>query len=367
MCAAIISGSGYYVPHDTISNEELVNSFNTYVEKANAKASIAIKKSSSDFIESASGIKQRHVIDKTGILDVNNMCPNIAARTDGELSLQAEMSVKAAKMALRAANKKSSDIDAIIIACSNMQRAYPAISIETQNALNIKGWGLDLNVACSSAVFGITMSLGAIEANHAKTVLIISPEIYTGHLNFRDRRSHFIFGDAASAVVIENRDQHASNNSFAIIDCKLQTKFSNSIRNNFGFLNHCIHQTKSDHYNERLFMQNGKKVVEEVVPLVAFHISERLNTLNINPANVKRLWLHQSNINMNKRIAELIYGREATDDEIPHTLGKFGNTGAAGSIMAFNQNNKDLVSGDYCVLCAYGAGYAVGSIILQKI
>lgn len=295
------------MPKEIISNEELASSFNKYAEKFNKEnyeriksgEVEAVERSDPDFIFKASGIRKRHVINKDGILNIDVMRPVVKGRDDDDMSLQCEMAVKAARRALKKAHKKASEIDAVIVACSNMQRPYPAIAIEVQKALNICGWGYDMNAACSSAVFGINAAVGSIKNNLAKSILVIVPEMYTGHLNFRDRKSHFIFGDATAAVVVELWQYCNNARAYKIIEGRLQTLFSNNIRNNSGFLNYCESKNKIN-----LFTQNGKAVREEVVPLAASHIIGHLNDLNICPSNLKRLWLHQSNSNMNANIAK---------------------------------------------------------------
>ena len=82
-----------------------------------------------EFIVKASGIQRRHVVDKEGVLDPKRMRPFIPERKNDELSLQAEMAVDAGKKALAAAKKAAADIDLVIVACSNMQRAYPAMAV----------------------------------------------------------------------------------------------------------------------------------------------------------------------------------------------------------------------------------------------
>lgn len=138
---------------------------------------------------------------------------------------------------LQRAGKTAADIDGVIVACSNLQRAYPAIAIEVQEALGIAGFGFDMNVACSSATFGIQNAANSIQLGQARAILMVNPEVCTGHLNFRDRDSHFIFGDAATAVILERADLATSAHQFDVVSTKLLTKFSNNIRNNFGFLN----------------------------------------------------------------------------------------------------------------------------------
>ena len=147
------------------------------------------------------------------------------------------MAVTAARDALKAADRTPADIDGVLVACSNLQRAYPAIAVEVQDALGIDGFAFDMNVACSSATFGLQAAADMVAAGHARAILVCNPEICSGHLNFRDRDSHFIFGDVATAFVVEAAETSVGANAWEIVSTRLKTKFSNNIRNNFGFLN----------------------------------------------------------------------------------------------------------------------------------
>ena len=242
---AVISATGLWPPEQSITNEELVEAFNAYVDKWNAEnadASAAGEKdaleySSADFIEKASGIKSRYVLSKEPILDPDIMAPRIPVRSDDDPSVLAEMAVKAAQDALSKTGRKPEEIDAVIVACSNLQRGYPAIAVEVQELLGTGGFGFDMNVACSSATFGLEAARGLIYGGQARSVLVVNPEICTAHLNFKDRDSHFIFGDVATAILVEREDV-APHDHWEILGAKLVTEFSNNIRNNFGFLNH---------------------------------------------------------------------------------------------------------------------------------
>lgn len=369
----VISGTGLYTPKEGISNFELVATFNEYVRQYNhmhqgeiaAGKIAALEESSVEFIEKASGIKHRYVMNKSGILDLNLMRPDIPERSNEELSLQCEMAVSAAKEAMQHANKTAADIDFVIVACSNMQRPYPAMAIELQHALGIDGYAYDLNVACSSATFGIQAAVNAIKAGSAKTVLVVNPEICSGHLNFRDRSSHFIFGDACTAIVIEPENTATSDCQYEIIDCKLKTLFSNNVRNNGGFLNRCAPEARDN--VDKLFVQDGKKVFKEVTPLVANMIFEHLEKNHIKPSDLSRLWLHQANSNMNRLIGTKLLGHEPSAEEAPTILDQYANTSSAGSIIAFHKTCKDLPSGSIGILCSFGAGYSAGNIILKKL
>jgi beta-ketodecanoyl-[acyl-carrier-protein] synthase len=372
MIKAAITGTGLFTPSESISNDELVLSFNTYVQNYNLSHAAeiesgeinALQESSSAFIEKASGIKSRYVMNKSGILDPEIMHPLLPERSNDEPSILCEMAVSAAKEALKNANKTVADIDAVIVACSNLQRGYPAISIEVQSYLGIDGFAFDMNVACSSATFGIQTALNAVQTGTAKAVLLINPEICTAHLNFRDRDSHFIFGDVCTATVIEQHDTVSCDDFYEVVSAKLKTSFSNNIRNNFGFLNRC--DPGSEASSDKLFVQQGRKVFKEVSPLVANMISEHLAENDLSPEDLKQMWLHQANLSMNQLIAKRVLGRPAEAHEAPVILDEYANTSSAGSIIAFHKNRKNLKKGDYGVVCSFGAGYSVGNIILQK-
>ena len=374
-----IVSTGLFTPPHSISNDELVTAFNDYVDRFNDENASQIdageieplQKSSAAFVEKASGIKSRFVLDKAGILDTARMAPHIPARPNEQLSVLAEIAVNAARDAMRSADLGPGDIDGVICAASNLQRGYPAVAVEIQDALEIDGFGFDMNVACASAAFGIETGLGLIRAG-AKRILMVNPEICTAHLNFRDRDSHFIFGDVATAVILERADDAPTGEAWDILGTRLKTKFSNNIRNNFGFLNHCERETgcqadaQNDPFTDKLFIQEGRKVFKEVVPMVGELISSHLDTVGITAADVKRFWLHQANLSMNEFIARKVLGRDATAEEAPVVLDEYANTSSAGSIIAFHKHRADIAIGETGVICGFGAGYSAGSVIVRK-
>lgn len=369
----VISGTGLFTPQESVSNAELVESFNAWVDRFNSDNAAAIaagdlqakSHSSVEFIEKASGIKSRFVMDKAGIIDPDRMVPRLRPRTNDEPSVMCEIGCAAAERAMAVANVTADEIDAVIVAASNMERAYPAMAIEVQEALGIKGFAFDMNVACSSATFGIQQAHDMVVSGSASRVLMVNPEICTGHLNFRDRDSHFIFGDVATAVIVERQDSHRSQHAFEILDTKLQTIFSNNIRNNYGFLNRATEEGIGQ--LDKLFVQEGRKVFREVCPAVAEQITEQLASLSIANDSLKRIWLHQANKNMNELIARKVLGRDPSDIESPTILDTYANTSSAGSIIAFNKFHEDFEPGELGVLSSFGAGYSIGSVVLRRV
>lgn len=367
---AVITATGLFTPPQSISNAELVEAFNAFVALFNAENAAAIsdghiealQPSSVEFIEKASGIKSRYVMAKTGILDPAVMHPNIPERPNEQISLLAEMAVNAAEQALARWGKPRARIGAVLCAASNMQRAYPAMAVEVQAALGIGGFAFDMNVACSSATFGIKTAADYIANGSVDAVLMVNPEICSGHLNWRDRDCHFIFGDVATAVIIERADEAVD--GWAILGTRLKTQFSNNIRNNAGFLNRCAPECRDQ--PDKLFMQQGRKVFKEVVPMVSDLILEHAASLQLDPHALKRLWLHQANINMNEMIGRRVLGRDPTREENVIILDQYANTSSAGSIIAFHKHSDDLTKGDVGLICSFGAGYSAGTVFVQK-
>ena len=378
---AVISATGLWTPKDSISNEELVAGFNAYVDKWNSEnaaeieagTKLPLEPSNAAFIEKASGIKSRFVISKDPILDPNIMAPTIPARPNEEPSILAEIAANAARDALSKVGRKPEDVDAVIVACSNLQRGYPAIAVEVQALLGTSGFAFDMNVACSSATFGIETARGLIMGGQAKSVLVVNPEICTAHLNFKDRDSHFIFGDVATAILLEDKDI-APGQHWEVIGSKLVTQFSNNIRNNFGFLNHCAPEDdglQGDRgkkgLTDKLFVQNGRSVFKEVVPMVAKMITAECEANGLDPHALKRMWLHQANLSMNHLIAKKVLGKDVDLDKAPVVLDEYANTSSAGSIIAFHKHSDDFKDGETGLICSFGAGYSAGAIFVRKV
>jgi beta-ketodecanoyl-[acyl-carrier-protein] synthase len=360
-----ITGHGVWHPENVITNDELVAAFNEFVRRHNAAhPDKPLKESGSEFIVKASGIKSRYVQDKTGLLDPERMCPNIPDRPEDALSVQAEYAVNAAKRALAKAGKTGEDIDLVVLGASNLQRLYPAIAIEVQEAIGARGWALDMSLGCSAATGATIVASQAIQSGSASTALVVVPELTTGHMNWRERDSHFIFGDASVALVLE-KTERAKPGAWEILSTKMMSKWSaTAIRNNLGYLNRCDPNTQ--HADDKLFHQQGRKVFKEVVPLASKFITEHLAANDLKPDQITRYWLHQANTKLNEVVSEWVLGRSATREEAPIILDEYGNTASAGSLIAFSLHSDDIAKGSYGLMCSFGAGYSLGALLLQR-
>ena len=377
-----ITGTGLYIPPYSISNEELVESFNQYVENYNEQHAdeiandtiTALEPSSAAFVEKVSGIKSRYVMEKDGILDPEIMAPVIPYRKLGEeLSVMAEMGVAALNDALADAGLEANDLDGIILACSNFQRTYPAVAIEIQNAIGmVGGFAYDMNVACSAATFGLSQAHGSIISGLAKRVAVVNVEITSAHLNWRNRDSHFIFGDVATASIVEELD---TPKGYEILNSKLFTQFSTNIKNEYGFMDRSEYlAAETEMYpdlkapvTDKLFLQNGRKVFREVCPKVSEIITEHLTENELSADDVKMMWLHQANANMLDLILRTVVGRDADKAIVPSVIDEFANTSSASPMIVFHRYKDQLQSGDLGVICSFGAGYSIGSVLVRKV
>ncbi len=377
MSDIVISGTGVYTPPHVISNEELVASFNSYVDQFNhnnrdgiASGSIVPKEHSScNFIEKASGIKQRYVVIKEGILETDRMMPLVPRRPDTSLSITAEMAINASREAFSRAGRKPEEVDLVIYGASTSERPWPAVAVEIQNELSCGGYAFDMTVACSTGTFAISTAVDALQSGSARCALVVNPEYASPQVNYRDRDSHFIFGDVATACIVERCESAQAEHLFRIVDRKLETHFSNNIRTNAGFLTRAEPDLSYERFFEQdqYFIQNGRKVFKELLPIICKLVRGQLQENTLDISQIRRMWLHQANINMNMFVARELLGRDPDFLDAPVILDEYANTASAGSIIAFHNYHDDFCSGELGILCSFGAGYSIGSLLLQKV
>ena len=100
--------------------------------------------------------------------------------------------------------------------------------------------------------------------------------------------------------------------------------------------------------------------------MAAEHLTQQVEKVGLAVADIKRWWLHQANINMNQMIARRLLGHDPDAQQAPIVLDEFANTASAGSIIAFTLYHEDLKAGDLGVICSFGAGYSIGSLVVKK-
>ncbi len=370
MHKAIIRSTGYWVPDEIITNDELVASYNAYATRHNETYASEIASgirdevplSSAEFIVNASGIQQRRVIDKQSILDIDALHPRITPRPFEEVAYQTELALNAIRPALDKAGVGGADIDGVIVASSAQQRNFPGMSCEIQDQLGASGFSFDLTMACASSLYGLHLANALIQTGQAERIIVSSPEIMTC-INVHSRRDvHFIFGDATSAILVE-RDT-GQTGGWDILGTHCENKYSYALRSDYGFLNEAERLVEPD-YQPGLD-QDGHKVFKDVVGFAPTVARRLMDQVELAPEQVRRTWLHQANIRMVDMIAKRILGRDRTEENAPATLHEYGNTSSSSVVMNFEMHSEDMEAGEHGVMCAFGAGYGVGAAAVRK-
>ena len=208
-----------------------------------------------------------------------------------------------------------------------MPRPYPALSIELQHYLGAGGMAFDMNVACSSATFGIKTAADMLAAarrswrwwsirRSARGTSTLEIEIVT------------LSSVTPAPPYCWSGQKIARSRPLAAGGEALVTQYSNNIRNNFGFLNRFSPRTR--YGDDKLFRQQGRKVFKEVLPLVCDQIAAQLEEQGWAADDLSRLWLHQANLTMNQFIGRKLLGHDASQQEAPVILDRYGNTSSAG-------------------------------------
>ncbi len=376
----VISGTGLYTPPFAISNEELVNAYNAWAEQYNTENAEAIEAgemeaiqhSDTGFIEKASGIRNRYMMEKAGVVDPGRLRARLSHLAEPDtffgVPTQVVMAMSAARDALEQAGLEGPDIDLVIFSSSVFERFVPSLAVEIQKTLGASGHAYDMAVGCSSATFGISNAADAIRSGLANRALVVTSEYITPAINYKDRDSHFIFGDACVACVVEREQDTRSVSAFRIRSRKLQTMFSMNIRAGFGtrLLLEEGEGLLTDSKQVR-FLQEGRRVFKELVPAVVRLVKAHLAEQGIDITQVRRTWLHQANIHMNQTAARKLLGKKYTPDQAPIILDEFANTAGAGCIIAFHRFKEDFKRGEIGVLCSFGAGYSIGCLVLERV
>ena len=144
------------------------------------------------------------------------------------------------------------------------------------------------------------------------------------------------------------------------------TTFSDNIRCDGNYTDHNFSDDQLPE-DRPYFRQNGRKVFKELLPLVTGFITEQLGGNHLEASDLKRMWLHQANLTMNMFAAKKLLGREPEANETPIVLDEFANTASAGSLIAFHRHKDGFESGEKGLICSFGAGYSVGSLLVEKI
>ena len=318
---SIIAGVGAYLPERIVSNDELSRSVET----------------SDEWIRDRTGIRQRHIA-----------APHETA---------AFMGAEAARAALKHAGAEPAEVDAIILATSTPDQAFPATALRVQAALGITGgFGFDLAAACAGFIYALSVADSLIRVGQVRGVLVIGSEVYSRIMNWRDRGTCVLFGDGAGAVFLR-----AGKGSGSIDRGILSTHLHAQ-----GTLGDILYVDGAVGRHDRPghLVMNGREVFRHAVTRLAEAVDEALAANGLGRRDVDWLVPHQANL----RIIDAM-GRKLglASERVVITVDRHANTSAASVPLALAEACQDgrIRQGDLVLMEALGGGLTWGSALVR--
>jgi 3-oxoacyl-[acyl-carrier-protein] synthase-3 len=303
------------------------------------------------FFESIVDTNDNWIVTRTGIKERRLM----------ENGATSDMAVKACEDLFKTTNVKPEEIDIIIVATVTPDMFFPATACLVQEKIGAKNaWGFDLSAACSGFLFALQTGANFITSGTYTKVLVIGSDKMTTITDYTDRNNCILFGDLASAVLLEPTEDlnYGIKDSLLFIDGSGKDTLYMKAG---GSLNPSSHETvdKKWHY----IYQEGKAVFKVAVKGMADVSYDIMVKNNLKSEDVAYLVPHQANLRIIDATAERM---GISKDKVMVNIDRYGNTTAAtipSCITEYYRNGK-LKKGDNIILAAFGAGYTWGSIYL---
>jgi 3-oxoacyl-[acyl-carrier-protein] synthase III len=316
---AVLAGTGSYLPEQIVTNAQMAERIDT----------------SDEWIVERTGIRQRHF-----------SAPHETA---------AYMGAAAARRALEQAGMAPEGVDAIIVATSTPDQAFPATAVHIQAALGAKNaFGFDLAAACSGFVYGLSVADAMIRAGQVKAVLVIGTEVYSRIIDFNDRTTCVLFGDGAGAALL-CADEGGS--GAGLLSTHLHAD---------GTLADILYVDGATGRRDKsaYLVMNGREVFRHAVTLLASAVNEALAENNLQPEDIDWLVPHQAN----RRIIDGV-GRKLglPAERVVVTVDQHANTSAASIPLALDLARRDgrIQPGQLVLLEGLGGGLTWGSALLR--
>lgn len=329
-----ISGLGYFVPENVVTNDDLAKLMET----------------DDAWIQERTGIRERRHVIK------------------GE-DTTTSMGVKAAKVAIERAGIDKNDIDFIVFATLSPDYYFPGPGVLVQRDLGINTVGaLDIRNQCSGFVYALSIADQYIKSGMYENVLVIGSELHSHGLDMttRGRGVSVIFGDGAGAAVLSRETA----NDKGILSTHLHSEGQHAeelslIAPGMGqrWVTDILADNDPDDESYFPYM-NGQFVFKNAVVRFSEVIMEGLGANNLKPSDIDMLIPHQANL----RISQFIQKKFGlADDQVFNNIMKYGNTTAASIPIALTEAWElgKIKSGDLVVLAAFGSGFTWGSAIIR--
>lgn len=325
MIRARITGTGSYVPEKVLTNFDIEKFLDT----------------NDEWIKARTGISERHIA------------------ADGENT--SDLATKAAERALEMAGVNAEDLDLIVVGTITGDYPWPATACVVQANLGAKNAGaFDVSAACSGFLYALSCAIDRVEAGRCKKALVIGAEVLSRIVNWEDRNTCILFGDAAGAVIVE-----AGEGDHGILSTHLHadgTQLELLYQPGFGTKHLPSEQALKDR-NYFLQMQ-GNEVFKVAVRSMSGVADIALKANDMTPADVDLFIPHQANVRILKATAKKIGLR---DDQVYINVDRFGNTSGATIPLALDEANRAgrLKKGDIVLLDAFGGGFTWAATLLR--
>ena len=317
---SILAGVGGYLPERIVTNDELARTVDT----------------SDDWIRERTGIRQRHFA--------------------GPHETAAFMGAAAAREALAHAHAGPVDVDAVILATSTPDQAFPSTAVRVMHALGMTGgFGFDLAAACAGFIYALSVADGMIRAGQAKGVLVIGSEVYSRILNWKDRGTCVLFGDGAGAVFLRAADVNGTDQGILSTHLHAQGGLGDIL-----YVDGAVGQPDKPGH----LVMNGREVFRHAVTRLAEAVEEALTANGLTRSDIDWLVPHQAN----QRIIDGMGRKLGLDPgRVVVTVDRHANTSAASVPLALNEAWRDgrIKRGDLVLLEALGGGLAWGSALVR--
>ena len=317
---SILAGVGGYLPERVVTNDELA----TRLETSDA------------WIRDRTGIRQRHIA--------------------GPKETAAFMGTEAARAALADARATPAEVDAIILATSTPDQAFPATALRVQAALGVPdGFGFDVAAACAGFVYALSVADAMVRAGQARGVLVIGSEVYSRILNWQDRGTCVLFGDGAGAVFLRATETQGTDRG--ILSTHLHGQ---GAQGDILYVDGAVGRPDRPGH----LMMQGREVFRHAVVRLAEVVEEALHANGLTHADIDWLVPHQANL----RIIDAM-GRKLglPPERVVVTVDRHANTSAASVPLALAEAWHDgrIRRGDLVLLEALGGGLAWGSALVR--
>ena len=321
MINTIIKGVGMYLPEKVLTNDDISEFVDT----------------SHEWIFDRTGIQQRHI-----------------ASND---QMTSDLAYMSALDAIQDANINATDIDLIILATSTPDQVFPSTAVKLQDMLNIRdGAAFDIHAVCSGFIYALSTADNFIKSGKYKRILVIGSEVYSRILNWKDRTTCVLFGDASGAFVLEGQNNNDIRSG--IIDSVIRS--DGQYRSKLYCDGGPSMQSRTDNY----INMDGKEVYKHAVEKQTIIVEELLDSAGFGIESIDWFVPHQANLRILQTTAKKLKIKE---EKIIVTVDKHANTSSASIPVAMTTAIKEnkIKRGDMCLLEAFGAGFTWGAVLLR--